>query len=274
MYARSISCEVAETICENSGRERTTCLVYAVGWTQHSTGVQIIRAAGIVQLLLGNIGRPGGGIMAMRGHASIQGSTDVPTLYELLPGYIMQPSTLRDHETLGELPGTRRRSRPASWSNLPKFMVSLLKAWYGDAATQENEFGFGWVPRIDGNYSHLASFVRMAEGKIKGFFLFGQNPAAGSPTGRLSREALKKLKWMVVRDWFEIETAAFWYKGPENPDPSTIGTEVFFMPAASSPEKEGTFTNTQRLMQWHDKAIDPPGDCRSDAGSSMTWASA
>ncbi len=256
--------EVAETVCENSGRERTTCITYAVGWTQHSTGVQIIRAAGIVQLLLGNIGRPGGGIMAMRGHASIQGSTDVPTLYELLPGYLAQPASMRDH---GDLKSYLKHEevKTGYWANLPKFMVSLLKAWYGNAATKENDYGFGWVPRIDDNYSQLASFVRMAEGKIKGLYLFGQNPAAGAPNGKLNREALKQLKWLVVRDWFEIETASYWYKGPENPDPSTIGTEVFFIPAAAGPEKEGTFTNTQRLLQWHDKAIDPPDDCRSDA---------
>jgi formate dehydrogenase major subunit len=257
--------EVAETICQNSGRERTSCITYAVGWTQHSTGVQIIRAATIVQLLLGNIGRPGGGIMAMRGHASIQGSTDVPTLYELLPGYLLQPTVLRDHGTLaGYL--HHEQVKTGYWSNLPKFMVSLLKAWYGDAATGENDYGLGWVPRVDGNHAQLASFIRMGEGKIKGLFVFGQNPAAGSPNGKLNREALKKLDWLVVRDWFEIETAAFWYKGPESPDPKTIGTEVFFVPAASNSEKDGTFTNTQRLLQWHDKAIDPPGDCRSD-----TW---
>ncbi len=256
---------VAETVCENSGRERTTCLVYAVGWTQHSIGVQIIRASTIVQLLLGNIGRPGGGIMAMRGHASIQGSTDVPTLYDMLPGYLMQPSSLRDHNSLADYI-KNEGVETGFMANMPKFLVSLLKAWYGDAATPENEFGFRWIPRIDDNYSMPASLVRMADGKIKGMFVFGQNPAAGTPNGKLNREALKKLKWLVVRDWFEIETACYWYKGPENPDPSTIGTEVFFIPAASNTEKNGTFTNTQRLLQWHDKAVDPPGDCRSD-----TW---
>jgi formate dehydrogenase major subunit len=256
--------EVADTICENSGRDRTTCVVYAVGWTQHSIGVQIIRAAGILQLLLGNIGRPGGGIMAMRGHASIQGSTDVPTLYELLPGYILQPTSLRDHRDLQSYL-ENEEVKTGYWANLPAFLVSLLKAWYGDAASKENDFRFEWLPRVDDNYSQLASFVRMLEGKIKGLYLFGQNPAAGAPNARLNREALKELDWLVVRDWFEIETAIFWHKGPESPDPRAIKTEVFFIPAASNTEKEGTFTNTQRLLQWHDKAIDPPGDCRSDS---------
>ncbi len=255
---------VADTICANSGRERTTLLVYAVGWTQHSTGVQIIRASTIVQLLLGNIGRPGGGIMAMRGHASIQGSTDVPTLYDLLPGYLQQPSALQNHNRLEDYL-KQQEVKTGYMANLPNFVVSLLKAWYGDAATPENDFGFGWVPRIDDNYSMPASLVRMADGKIKGMFLFGQNPAAGTPNGKLNREALKKLDWLVIRDWFEIESACYWYKGPESPDPKTIGTEVFFIPAANNQEKEGTFTNTQRLLQWHDKAVDPPEDCRSDA---------
>ena len=255
---------VAESLCANSGRERTSAIVYAVGWTQHSTGVQIIRAAGILQLLLGNIGRPGGGIMAMRGHASIQGSTDVPTLYELLPGYIPQPAIMKNHGTLKEFL-EEEKVRHGYWANLPKFMISLLKAWYGDAARPENEFGFRWVPRLDDNYSHLATFVRMAQGKVKGLFLFGQNPAAGGPNAGLHRAAMKKLEWLVVRDWFEIESACYWYKGPEGTDPKTNGTEVFFVPAASSPEKDGSFTNTQRLLQWHDRAMDPPDDCRSDA---------
>jgi formate dehydrogenase major subunit len=257
--------EVAETLCNNSGRERTSSIVYALGWTQHSTGVQMIRAASIVQLLLGNIGRPGGGIMAMRGHVSIQGSTDVATLYELLPGYLPQPSTLRNHATLGDYI-EQEAVRNGYWANFPKFIVSQLKAWYGAAATKESDYGFQWVPRIDADYSHLPEAVRMAQGEVKGFFLFGQNPAGGAPNAKLSREGLRKLKWLVVRDYFEIESACFWYKGPENPDPSQIATEIFFTPAASNAEKDGTFTNTQRMLQWHDKAVDPPEDCRSD-----TW---
>ncbi len=255
---------VAESLCANSGRERTSAIVYAVGWTQHTTGVQIIRAAGIVQLLLGNMGRPGGGIMAMRGHASIQGSTDIPTLYDILPGYIPQPATMRDHGTLKDYLKQEEVST-GYWANLPKFMVSLLKAWYGEAAKKENDHGFGWVPRIDANYSQLPAFLRMAQGKVKGLFLFGQNPAAGAPNAKLNRKALMQLDWLVVRDWFEIESASFWYKGPEKPDPKAIKTEIFFLPAASNAEKDGSFTNTQRLLQWHDKAVDPPGDCRSDA---------
>lgn len=270
MVARICGCtaeqftKVAESLCDNSGRERTSAIVYGVGWTHHTTGVQIIRAAGILQLLLGNIGRPGGGIMAMRGHASIQGSTDIPTLYNMLPGYIPQPAAHRNHNSLKDFL-EQEHVKTGYWANFPKFMVSLLKAWYGDSATKDNEWCFDYLPRIDDNYSHLPTFVRMSEGKVKGLFLFGQNPAAGAPNAKLHRKALKSLDWLVVRDWFEIESACFWYKGPENPDPKTIATEIFFMPAATNTEKEGSFTNTERLIQWHDKAVDPPDDCRSDS---------
>jgi formate dehydrogenase major subunit len=257
--------QVAETICENSGRDKTGAFVYAVGWTQHTTGVQMIRAAGILQLLLGNIGRPGGGVMAMRGHASIQGSTDIPTLYNLLPGYMPQPAAIRNHGSLKNY--LEQEEVPTGyWANFPKFAVSLLKAWFGEAAAKENDYGFHWIPKIDDNYSQLPTFIRMAEGKVKGLFLFGQNPAGGAPNAVLNRVALRQLDWLVVRDWFEIESACHWYKGPEGPDPNTIKTEIFFMPAASAAEKNGCFTNTQRLLQWHDKAVDPPEDCRSD-----TW---
>jgi formate dehydrogenase major subunit len=273
---------VAELLCRNSGRERTSAMVYALGWTQHSTGVQMIRAAGIIQLLLGNVGRPGGGIMAMRGHCSIQGSTDIPTLYDLLPGYIPHPSAVPEHATLNDYlkNGAGWASSHAAksagfwegevlegyWSNLPALITSLLKAWYGDAATPENEFGYQWLPKNESDHSQLATFEKMSRGEVHGLFLIGQNPAAGAPNGKLNRAALAQLDWMVVRDWFEHESANFWYADPAVDDPGKIKTEVFFLPAATSPEKDGTFTNTERLIQFHEKAIDPPGDCRSDAG--------
>ncbi|MBV9864722.1 MAG: molybdopterin-dependent oxidoreductase [Abitibacteriaceae bacterium] len=255
--------EVAQLLCDNSGPERTTALVYAVGWTQHTTGVQIIRAAGILQMLLGNMGRPGGGIMAMRGHASIQGSTDVPTLYDLLPGYLPQPAADKGHEDLASY--VKYEGMPTGyWANFRKFIVSLLKAWYGEAATPENDFCFSWLPRIDDDYSQLLFFNKMAKGEVKGYFLFGQNPGGGGPNARLHRAGLRNLDWLVVADWFETESAVFWKNDPTAPPSSEIKTEVFFIPAASATAKEGSFTNTQRLLQWHDKAVDPEGDCRSD----------
>jgi formate dehydrogenase major subunit len=255
---------VAELLCANSGRERTSAIVYALGWTQHTTGVQMIRTAGILQLLLGNMGRPGGGIMAMRGHSTIQGSTDLATLYDVLPGYLPQPSADKEHETLNSY--VEHEGLPTGyWVNFRKFIVSLLKAWYGDAATPENDFCFSGLPRVDADYSQLAYFDRMAKGGVKGYFLFGQNPGGGGPNAGLHRAGLRNLDWLVVADWFEIESAVFWKSDPNGPPPSQIKTEVFFLPAAAAPEKDGSLTNTQRMVQWHDKAVDPLGDSHSDA---------
>jgi formate dehydrogenase major subunit len=255
--------KVAELLCANSGRERTSSIVYAVGWTQHSTGPQIIRAAGILQLLLGNIGRPGGMIMAMRGHCSIQGSTDIPTLYDLLPGYLPQPTSDKKHETIDGY--VAMEGLPTGyWSKMKPMVVSLMKAFYGDAATNENDYAFKWLPRIDGDYSQMPFFKKMNEGGVRGYFVFGQNPAAGAPNAGLHRAGLRQLDWLVVADWFETETAMFWKNDPKGPPPSDIKTEVFMMPAASILAKEGSFTNTQRLIQWHEQAVDPDGDCRSD----------
>jgi formate dehydrogenase major subunit len=253
--------EVADVFTRASGREKTGAICYAVGWTQHSTGVQIIRAAAILQLLLGNIGRPGGGIMALRGHASIQGSTDIPTLYDILPGYLPMPT---DEDT-GLAKYIKRYGSPKGWwFNIDRYIVSLLKAYYGSAATKENDFGFGWLPRLTGDHSYFGYWLDMADGNLEGLVVMGQNPAVGSPNAKLERNALRKLKWLVVRDMVETETATFWRDAPEVTDPAEIATEVFFFPAASHVEKSGTFTNTQRLLQWRDKAVDPPGDARSD----------
>jgi formate dehydrogenase major subunit len=249
---------VAETLIENSGRERTTMLAYAVGWTQHTLGVQMIRAGAIVQLLLGNIGRPGGGVMAMRGHASIQGSTDIPTLYELLPGYLPMPRAGEDDLTLRDYV-ERAGSKRGWWFHFEEYVVSLLKAWFGEAATAENDYGFGHLPKISGNHSHFPTMLRAFDGKLDGLFVMGQNPAVGSQHAGLQRRALGHLKWLVVRDLAELETATFWHDAPEQ-----IETEVFLMPAAGHVEKAGHFTNTQRLLQWRDKALDPPGDARSE----------
>jgi formate dehydrogenase major subunit len=258
--------ETAEALCENSGRERTSAFCYAVGWTQHSVGVQYIRTAAIIQLLLGNMGRPGGGILALRGHANIQGSTDIPTLYNILPGYIPMPHPA----SRGELQTYIENNAPltGAWGNLDAYLTSLLKAWWGDAATEENDFCFDYLPRIDGDHSAYAFFDRMLDGKVKGFFAVGQNPAVGSANAKLHRLAMSKLDWLVVRDLQEIETAAFWHDSPEietgELSPKEIGTEVFFLPAASHTEKDGNFTNTQRLLQWHWRAVEPREDCRSE----------
>ncbi len=248
--------EVADVYTRASGREKTGAICYAVGWTQHASGVQIIRAASILQLLLGNIGRPGGGILALRGHASIQGSTDVPTLYDILPGYLPMPSS-SERNLAAYL--KKHKAAKGWWHNIDRYLISLLKAYYGDAATPENEFGFAWLPRLTGDHSYFSSSLDMADGRLEGLMVMGQNPAVGSPNAKLHRAALGKLQWLVVRDMVEIETATFWEESPD-----TIDTEVFFFPAASHVEKDGTFTNTQRLLQWREKAVEPPGDARSE----------
>jgi formate dehydrogenase major subunit len=259
--------EVADALIENSGPERTTAFCYAVGWTQHTAGVQMIRAASILQLLLGNIGRPGGGIMALRGHATIQGSTDIPTLYDLLPGYLHMPKAREGELTLQQYIDTGGADK-GWWSFFPVYITSLLKAWFGPNATEENDYGFPFLPKISGNHSHFSTTLRMLDGGVDGFFVMGQNPAVGSQNGGLQRRALANLKWLVVRDFSEIETAAFWKDAPEVQSgelkTEDIQTEVFLMPAATHVEKEGSFTQTQRLVQWRDKALEPPGDARSE----------
>jgi formate dehydrogenase major subunit len=258
--------EVAETLCANSGRERTSALCYAVGWTQHSVGVQYIRAAAILQLLLGNIGRPGGGILALRGHASIQGSTDIPTLFNLLPGYIPMPKA-GAHQGLDDFV-EHNAARSGAWGSMEAYLISLLKAWFGEAATAGNDYGFGWLPRISGDHSAVATAMAMLDGECKGYFLVGENPVVGTGNSRLHRRALARLDWLVVRDLVEIESATFWRDGPavESGElrPEEVATEVFLFPAAAHTEKDGSFTNTQRLLQWHRKAVEPPGDARSD----------
>ena len=254
---------IAATLVAASGRDKTTAWVYAVGWTQHSTGVQHIRTAAILQMLLGNMGRPGGGILALRGHANIQGATDVPTLFHLLGGYMPMPGP--DEDMAAYL---RRMPDTGFWGNKRTFLVSMLKAWFGDAATAENEYCFGYLPRISGDHGTYRTVLDMIDGMVKGYFLLGENPAVGSAGGRLQRLALASLDWLVVKDLTMIESASFWRDAPEIATgelvTERIGTEVFVLPAAAHVEKDGSFTNTQRLLQWHAKALDPPGDARSD----------
>lgn len=259
--------KVAKTLLDNAGPDRTGAICYAVGWTQHTVGVQMIRAAAVLQTLLGNIGRPGGGILALRGHATIQGSTDIATLYNIHPGYLTTPDARFKHENLREYIATETAAT-SYWSNFPKFIVSQLRAWFGDAATAENDYAYDFLPKNIADHSHMPMFVAMSEGKMKGFFAMGQNPAVGGQNASFQRQALAKLDWMVVRDLYETETASFWKDSPEVKSgtlkPEKINTEVFFLPAAAVAEMDGSFTNTQRLVQWHEKACDPPEDARSD----------
>src|SRR3954451_21392579 len=231
--------QVAEALTRNSGRERTSAFVYAVGWTHHTTGVQYIRTAAILQLLLGNIGRPGGGILALRGHASIQGSTDIPTLYNILPGYIPMPHAGQD-ATLEDWVGNN--TAPGGyWGHFREYAVSLLKAWWGDAATPANDFSYDHLPRLTGDHSSYPTMIDMREGKVDGFFVMGENPAVGSANSKLHRLAMASARWLVVRDLQMVESATFWKDGPEIETgelrPEEIDTEIFFLPAATHTEK-------------------------------------
>jgi len=265
---RALFRQVCDAWTSNSGHDRTAALVYSVGWTQHSLGAQYIRCGSIVQLLLGNIGRPGGGVFALRGHASIQGSTDIPTLFNLLPGYLPMPTAGQHRDLDSYLQSIRGRFRKGFWRHCDTYLVSLLKEYWGDAATPENDFCFEHLPRIDGDHGTYRTVLDMVDGKVFGYFLLGQNPAVGSAHGRLQRLGMANLDWLVVRDLTMIESATFWRDAPEVETgeiaPERCRTEVFFFPAASHVEKEGTFTQTQRMLQWREQAVQPQDDQRSD----------
>jgi len=274
--------KVAELVTSTGNAEKAGTIMYALGWTQHSTGVQIIRTAAMLQLLLGNVGRPGGGVNALRGHSNIQGATDMAGTFEILPGYLATPrGELKDLTTYLEkvTPTTLNKQAWSTmnyWSNYPKFMVSLLKATYGKGSTKENDWGYEWLPKTDGNYSWMYICDDMyrqgstrAGGKEpgpEGFISFGMNPVGIGPNSPKWIAALSKLKWLVMVENVETETAAFW-KAPKEygtADAAQIPTEVYLLPASSFAEKDGCFTNSARWIQWKWKAIDPPGLAKTD----------
>jgi len=259
--------KVYQAFATSGRKDRAGTILYAMGTTQHTVGSQNVRAYSVIQLLLGNIGIAGGGINALRGESNVQGATDHALLFQYIPGYLPVQSTA--HPTLTKYLETitPKTSDPRSgnWKqHQPKYAVSLLKAWYGAAATKDNEFGYQYLPKIQAgvNYSFIALFEAMDKGVIKGLLALGQNPAVGGPNSNAERKALEKLDWLVDVDLWETETAAFW-KRP-GVDPRTIKTEVFLLPAAASYEKEGSVANSGRLAQWRNKAIDPPGDAEDD----------
>lgn len=242
--------------------------LYAMGWTQHTVGTQNIRAMSIVQLLLGNMGIAGGGINALRGESNVQGSTDHGLLFHILPGYLPVPTaSIVDLQSYTEklTPKTKDPRSVNWWGNRPKYITSYLKAIYGPKATAENDFGYAWLPKLDEgmNGSWLMLFDQMLKGKFEGFFAWGQNPACSGANANKVRKALAKLKWMVNVNLFDNETGSFW-RGP-GVNPKDIQTEVFFLPAASSVEKEGSITNSGRLAQWRTASIKPIGDSKPDS---------
>lgn len=258
---RDLFLQVADLYSSSGAPDRTGTWLYAIGTTQHTIGTQMIRSYAMIQLLLGNIGRPGGGVNALRGHANVQGATDMAVLYHIIPGYLAMPLQAT-HPTFADYM-TKETPKTGWWANKPKYMISLLKAWYGDAATADNDFGYDWLSKRAKDYSHLPMFEDMHQGLIDGFICLGQNPVVGGPNARIEREALAKLRWMVVVDHWEHETAAFW-KSESGATPADIDTEVFFLPAAANWEKSGSFTNSGRWLQWKEKAADPLGEAHSD----------
>jgi formate dehydrogenase major subunit len=269
--------KVAGVITSTFTPDRAGTIMYALGWTHHSHSVQLIHAAAMLQLLLGNIGQPGGGLNALRGHANIQGGTDCGMAYHNLPGYIAVPKA--DHETLGAFlkAVTPRPLRPSSTNfnaNTDRFAVSQFKAYYGAAATPQNDFGYAFHPRLPQteaggyeNWSWAYIFDAMYRDRMDGLFSFGMNPVSNGPHSRKAVAALSKLKWLVVAENFEQETATFWRDdilSLVDLAPEDVQTEVFLLPAANFAEKDGTFVNSARWIQWKWKAVDPPGDARPD----------
>jgi len=242
-------------------------IMYAMGWTQHTTGVQNIRTMAIIQLLLGNMGVAGGGVNALRGESNVQGSTDHCLLWHIWPGYLKTPRA--SNVSLAAYNGkwTPKSKDPLSanwWQNYPKYSVSLLKSFFGENANAGNDFGYGWLPKVDDgkDYSWLSLFDEMYKKTFKGFFAWGQNPACSGANAGKNRQAFAELDWMVNVNLFDNETGSFW-KGP-GVNPASIKTEVFFLPAAVSVEKEGSITNSGRWSQWRYQGPKPLGDSLPD----------
>jgi formate dehydrogenase major subunit len=267
---RELFLEVCAAIASTSRPDRTMTSLYALGWTQHSVGSQNIRAIAMIQLLLGNIGMPGGGVNALRGHSNIQGLTDLGLLSNLLPGYLTMPT-----EDDPDLPAylAKRTPKPLRpnqmdyWQNYPKFFVSLQKAWYGPAATKENDWAYDYLPKLDKVYDVLAVFELMAKGKLNGYVCQGFNPLGSFPDKSKITTALSKLKFLVIIDPLKTETSVFWENHGDlnDVDTAAIATEVFRLPSTCFAEEDGSLVNSGRWLQWHWKGADPPGEARGDA---------
>jgi len=261
--------KICEMIAETAAPNRTMTICYALGWTQHSVGSQNIRTMAMIQLLLGNLGMAGGGINALRGHANVQGITDQCLYSDALPGYLGAPTDAdrtREEYLARRTPKALRPNQMNFPQNFPKWHTSLMKAWYGAAATAENDFRYDWLPKKDAAYDVLALFERMHQGNMSGFICQGFNPLASAPRKDKVDAALAKLKYLVVIDPLATETSEFWKNyGEFNPvDPAAIQTEVFRLPSTCFAEQDGTFTNSGRVIQWHWKAADGPGEAMSD----------
>lgn len=260
--------KVYKQFCATGKPDKAGTILYALGWTQHTVGVQNIRCSTLVQLLLGNIGVAGGGINALRGEPNVQGSTDHALLYHVLPGYIGLP--LAPWQTLAQFnkantPVTKIPNSANWWGNRPKYFASLLKGWYGEEAKPENDFCYGLLPKGEpgADYSYMCVMDKMYQGKIKGGFVFGVNPMNSFPNTNKMRKALDNLDWMVCAELHNSETTDNWHR--PGVDPKKMKTEVFLLPSAHRVEKAGTISNSGRWLLWFDKAVEPAGEARNFA---------
>lgn len=260
--------KVYKQFCATGKPDKAGTILYALGWTQHTVGVQNIRCSTLVQLLLGNIGVAGGGINALRGEPNVQGSTDHALLYHVLPGYIGLP--LAPWQTLAQFnkantPVTKIPNSANWWGNRPKYFASLLKGWYGEEAKPENDFCYGLLPKGEpgADYSYMYVMDKMYQGKIKGGFVFGVNPMNSFPNTNKMRKALDNLDWMVCAELHNSETTDNWHR--PGVDPKKMKTEVFLLPSAHRVEKAGTISNSGRWLLWFDKAVEPAGEARNFA---------
>ena len=261
--------KICEMMAETSAPDKTMTICYALGWTEHSVGSQNIRTMALIQLLLGNMGMAGGGINALRGHANVQGITDMCLYSEVLPGYMAAPTDADvDRKTYLEkrTPKALRPNQMNFPQNFPKWFTSLQKAWYGAAATDKNDYGYDWLPKKDAAYDVLAMFERMHQGKMNGFFCQGFNPLASVANKKKVGDALAKLKFLVIIDPLATDTSEFWKPHGEfnEIDPTKVQTEVFRLPANLFAEETASFTNSGRVIQWHWKAADGPGESKGD----------
>jgi formate dehydrogenase major subunit len=264
--------ELYTSIRKDGDMKKAGTIIYAVGWTHHSFGTQIIRTAAMLQLLLGNVGRAGGGVNALRGHSNIQGATDMAGLFDSLPGYLKVPTPGDISFDAWMKRATPTASKPAPWdswnyySNTSKFTVSLMKSFYGDAATKQNDWAFDYLPKVDRDYSWTNLWNDMYNGTVKGMLAFGMNGVAIGPDSNKNIDALKKADWLVVGEIYQDETSEFW-KSPRviaQGDMKQIQTTVYRLPCAGFAEKDGSFTNSARWLLWKNAAVPTPGDCRLD----------
>ncbi len=262
------------SVCKHLGEcstpTKVSTILYALGWTQHTVGAQNIRTMAMVQLLLGNIGMPGGGVNALRGHSNIQGLSDLGLLSTNLPGYLTLPND-KAHPTFADYiektaPKALQPGQLNYWGNTPKFFVSLLKWFWGDKATKENNWGYDWLPKWDKMYDVLQVMDLMHQGKVNGFIVQGFNPLTSFPDSRKTAEDFAKLKYMVVIDPITTETSSFWQNHGEinNVDTASIQTEVFRLPSTCFAEEDGAIVNSSRWLQWHWKGADAPGEAKTD----------